>query len=149
MKRIYATDIYRGQHAETLVMAVPEADLQAARSTAEQARSLLELDPRIRRVELKTDGPIFVETFVLDLLEGTDIDDELCERIQDLAEGAIREPVYLPNEYETRMPSWFSYRRELATPIIDEYGIWLRIGYNPSVEFLIHPWHTGEDTPHA
>jgi hypothetical protein len=144
MKRIYATYLYEGQHTETLVMAISEMDLQMARSAAEQARTLLDTDPRIRRIELKVDGPITVETFVLDL-EETDVDDDLFEQIQDLAEGVIREPVYLPYEYETKMVSWFSYRRELATPIIDEYGVWLRIWHNPFAEFCIHEWNGNDD----
>jgi hypothetical protein len=144
MKRIYAADLYGGQHIETLAMAISEMDLQILRSAAEQARSLLGLDPRIRRVELKADGPITVETFVLDP-EETGIDDDLFDQIQHLAEGVIREPVYLPDEYEAKMASWFSYRRQLATPIIDEYGIWLRIGHNPFTEFYIHEWNDNDD----
>jgi hypothetical protein len=144
MKRIYATNVYEGQHIETLVMAIPEMDLQMVRNLAQQARSLLELDPRIRRVELRTDNPITVETFVLDL-EETGVDDALFEQIHHLAEGAVREPVYLPDEYETKMTSWFSYRRRLAVPVIDEYGVWLHIGYNPFVRFYVHEWNDDGD----
>jgi hypothetical protein len=144
MKRIYAAQLCEGQHSETLVMAISEMDLQMVRDMAQQARSLLELDPRIRQVELRTDNPITVGTFVLDL-EEAGVDDDLFEQIQHLAEGVIRKPVYLPDEYENKMTSWFSYRRRLAVPVIDEYGVWLHIGYNPFVKFYIHEWDDDGD----
>ena len=151
MRRAYATNVYTGQESETHVLLVHGYEADLVVSQAEELLELLDRDHRIHRLEFRVlDNrnepiPITVDTFVADIED--EIDEEFYEQLINLADGVRTGWLDFPAKYEHRLPFWVSYRTVVALPIVDYHGVCLSVGHNPSVEFLIHQWHTGEDTP--
>jgi hypothetical protein len=150
MRRAYATTVYTGQESETHVLLVHDYEVDLVVSQAEELLALLDRDRRIHRLEFRVlDNrnepiPITVDTFVADIED--EIDEEFYERLPDIADGVGTGWLDFPAQYEHRLPFWVSHQTRVALPVVDYEGVWLLVGHNPSVEFLIHRWHTGEDT---